>query len=209
MEKTPASHRNNYPPPPQAQPPQRVQLNENGGKSHSTSTSADVNNKSAADPSPHNLPHQPRPNIDIILSLKDPFYRSVMTKFYQSLGTRITKGPKVREKKMANEALLLFKSRKTTTLGGALVDTAAAETAKMIPVRFFKPVSRYEVNGTFVEVDEKAALKSKSVLLLTPRRRNFHLHRIKAHHLNLWFIIFSCQKFVMIWVEGWSPPTFG
>ncbi len=83
-------------------------------------------------------------------------------KFFQSLG-RKSNNHDTSESALeeANEALRLFKDRNSILAGEASQsDDAIATTA-----RFFKPVSRYELDGTFVEVDEKAALRSESLFL--------------------------------------------
>ena len=113
----------------------------------------DSNNKSLI--SPH-----PRPNVDIILSLKDPVYSSVMTKFFQLMGKKnhynYTEEAGVKD--MANEALLTFKKIGETCEEGHAPMTA---TATSTTVRFFKPKSRNVLDGKFVEVDEQVALRSE------------------------------------------------
>lgn len=120
----------------------------------------DSNNKSLI--SPH-----PRPNVDIILSLKDPVYSSVMTKFFQLMGKKnhynYTEEAGVKD--MANEALLTFKNKNRNTIGetdeeGHAPMTATATTTTTT-VRFFKPKSRNVLDGKFVEVDEQVALRSE------------------------------------------------
>lgn len=140
----------------------------------------DFENKSAAGPSTH-LPQQPRPNVDILLSYKDPFFLSVMTKIL-SLETTGTKMHQL--EKMAKEALLLFKNR-NITLGETLHEEDDATTTTAItPVRFFKSVTRYNLNnwveGPLMEVDETAALRSECYVFC-----NDHICT-KTHHLTLW-----------------------
>ena len=118
------------------------------------------NSKSAADPSAH-LPHYPRPNVDIILSLRDPFYRSVMTKFYQSRETIATK---MHRRTKAKEVLLLFKNRNTTRGETLLEEDDATATIAITPVRFFKTTRRYKRSETLVEVNETAALRGEYII---------------------------------------------
>ncbi len=100
---------------------------------------------------------QPQPNVDIVLSLKDPVYRSVLTYFYQLLGEKSNNNNEdARVREMATEALLVFKTTNNHE-----------EKA-----RFFKPASRNAKNGKFVEVDEMAALKSEDFLLPSVSRCN-------------------------------------
>ena len=116
---------------------------------------------------------QPQPNVDIVLSLKDPIYRSVLTKFYQLLGEKSNNNNEdARVRELAIEALLIFKTRSKN------------EEKLVGDARFFKPASRNAKNGKFVEVDEKAALKSEDFVLPSVpvvtffTRRNFHLPKV-------------------------------
>lgn len=107
------------------------------------------------------MSREPRPNVDIVLSLKHDAYRAVMMKLYQLLGE---KDDNIKNENhndprlggMAMEALLLFKNRYKNE------DNFAEDTAtSMTKVRFFKPSMRNAKNGQLVEVDEAAALKSE------------------------------------------------
>ena len=121
--------------------------------------SENINDKSFI--SPH-----PRPNVDIILSLKDPVYNSVMMKYFQLKGEKTNYTEEAGVKDMANEALLTFKNRNTigeTCEEGHAPMTATATTT----VRFFKPKSIYIIDGKFEEVDEKAAFTSEFFLIPT------------------------------------------
>ena len=110
-------------------------------------------------------PH-PRPNVDIILSLKDPVYNSVMMKFFQLMGKKTNYTEEAAVKDMANEALLTFKNR--NTIGETCEEGRAPMTATTTTtVRFFKPKSIYKVDGKFEEVDEKAAFTSEFFLFPT------------------------------------------
>ena len=94
----------------------------------------------------------PRPNIDIILSLKDPVYSSTMLGYFQLMGEKTTGSTtneqgETLESVVAKKALLYFKRTSTTTT-----------------VRFFKLLSRNLVDGKFKEADEEAALRSEFIL---------------------------------------------
>mmetsp|Transcript_19912 Transcript_19912/g.41917 ORF Transcript_19912/g.41917 Transcript_19912/m.41917 type:complete len:557 (-) Transcript_19912:1366-3036(-) len=85
---------------------------------------------------------QLRPNIDVILSLKDPVYKAVMMGYFQHLGGKSNSKKNEEEKEVAREVLELFKHRKRGER-----------------TRFFKPESRYSPTGAYVEVDESAAME--------------------------------------------------
>lgn len=124
---------------------------------------------------------KPRPNVDVVLSLKHPVYRDVMIKFYQLLGKKDDNinnenNGNPRLGVMAKEALLLFKNRSKNG------DNVAEDTAtSMTKVRFFKPSIRNVKNRKLVEVDEAAALKSEVFLLPqhAPVKNNFTLQLTK------------------------------
>ena len=105
------------------------------------------NNKSLISP-----PH-PRPNIDIILSLKYPAYGAVMLHYFHLMGNKITDNTANEERgvtsesEMAQKALLHFK-----------------RISKSTTVRFFNLLSGNLVDGAFEEVDEEAALRSEFTL---------------------------------------------
>lgn len=147
------------------------------------------NSKSVADPSAH-LPHYPRPNVDIILSLRDPFYRSVMTKFYQSRETIATK---MHRRTKAKEVLLLFKNRNTTRGETLLEEDDATATIAITPVRFFKTTWRYKRSETLVEVNETAALRGEYII------RFFCIDHVCTKLIMLLSgIIVLCQKFINV-----------
>jgi len=85
---------------------------------------------------------QLRPDIDVILSLKNPVYKAVMIGYFQRLGSKKTNNKSNEaEKEIAREALQLFKNRKRGE-----------------QTRFFKPESRYS-SKSYLEVDETEALE--------------------------------------------------
>lgn len=133
---------------------------------------------------------RPRPNIDIILSLKDPVYSSIMMGYFQLMGEKTavntTTTPEIEsvESVIAKKALLHFKRTSTTTT-----------------VRFFKLLSRNIIDGVFEEVDEKATLQSESALYISKCLSNTDLHGsyvfIWISLLNFLYHFSSCQKFVV------------
>ena len=86
---------------------------------------------------------QLRPDVDVILSLKNPIYKAVMIGYFQRLGGKKNNENNEAEKEVAREALHLFKNRKRGE-----------------QTRFFKPESRYS-SKSYLEVDEIAALESE------------------------------------------------
>ncbi|KAL3810912.1 hypothetical protein ACHAXA_008762 [Cyclostephanos tholiformis] len=85
-----------------------------------------------------------QPDVDVVLSLKNSLYKSVMFDCFVRLGGKNTNHNNDAEKETAREALRVFKARSRSGDGRA--------------VRFFKPESRY-ASRSFVEVDEAAALE--------------------------------------------------
>ena len=89
---------------------------------------------------------QIRPDIDVVLSLKEEYYKGIMEGYFRKLGE---KRPDYynndAEKEFANEALELFKNRK---VGDERV-------------RFFKAEDRS--GKSHIEVDESAALESECI----------------------------------------------
>lgn len=79
-----------------------------------------------------------RPDLDIILSLKDPVYKSIMEKFFRRLGDKKNL-PNDAEKEAAREAFQVLKDRNKGR------------------TRFFKPEARHKSNS-YIEVDEATAL---------------------------------------------------
>ena len=150
--------------------PQQQQIQQNNDDVGSAATKDSNNNNGVANNDSNQSlvsPPHPRPNVDIILSLKDPVYCSVMTKFFQLMGKKshynYTEEAGVKD--MANEALLTFKNKNRNTIGetdeeGHAPMTATATTTTTT-VRFFKPKSRNVLDGKFVEVDEQVALRSE------------------------------------------------
>ena len=86
-----------------------------------------------------------RPEVDVVLSLKNPTYKAVMLGYFQKLGDKKKSADKnnEEERKIAKEVLTLFKGRKKGEVA-----------------RFFKPEARYS-NRCFTEVDDKYALDSE------------------------------------------------
>lgn len=82
-----------------------------------------------------------KPDVDVILSLKNDFYKSIMDTLFRRLGekTKANEGNDD-EKDAAREAIRLFMNRKVGEQG----------------VRFFKAETRYS-SKSYVEVDEAAA----------------------------------------------------
>ena len=102
----------------------------------------------------------PRPNVDIVLSLKDPVYKTVLTKFYQLLGKKKNEDNEdARVRELAIKALLILKSSDKNE------EKCVGVATRPVRARFFKPSSRNAKNAKFVEVDEKAALKSEDFVL--------------------------------------------
>jgi hypothetical protein len=91
-----------------------------------------------------------RPDVDVVLSLKNSLYKSVMFDCFVRLGGKDTNQNNDAEKETAREALRVFGARSGAGGGDEVV-------------RFFKPESRY-ASRSFVEVDEAAALDSEFVL---------------------------------------------
>ena len=133
---------------------------------------------------------RPRPNIDIILSLKDPVYSSIMMGYFQLMGektavnTTTTPESESLESVIAKKALLHFKRTSTTTT-----------------VRFFKLLSRNIIDGVFEEVDEKATLQSESALYISKCLSNTDLH---GSYVFIWMLFLNFlyhfslyQKFVV------------
>jgi len=133
---------------------------------------------------------RPRPNIDIILSLKDPVYSSIMMGYFQLMGEKTavntTTTPEIEsvESVIAKKALLHFKRTSTTTT-----------------VRFFKLLSRNIIDGVFEEVDEKATLQSESALYISKCLSNTDLH---GSYVFIWMLFLNFlyhfslyQKFVV------------
>ena len=87
---------------------------------------------------------QIRPDIDVILSLKEDYYKGIMEGYFRKLGEkRSDSNNNDAEKEFANEALELFKNRK---VGDERV-------------RFFKAEDR--TGKSHIQVDESAALESE------------------------------------------------
>ena len=134
-------------------PPQRlIQSNDSNGGGGGGDDDGDYNETLS-------LPSGLRPGIDVVLSLKDPVYKSAMTEFFRLLGgkknaTGLNKDDDGGEKEMAKVALLRFKH------GNKIGDDIEE---KGIPVRFFKPESRSS-SRTYVEVNETAVLESKIIV---------------------------------------------
>mmetsp|Transcript_18739 Transcript_18739/g.33603 ORF Transcript_18739/g.33603 Transcript_18739/m.33603 type:complete len:895 (+) Transcript_18739:430-3114(+) len=82
-----------------------------------------------------------RPDVDVILSLKDLVYKTVMMGYFQRLGGKKNNDGNDAEKEVAREVLHLFKNRKRGER-----------------TRFFKPESRYS-SKSYHEVDEGLALE--------------------------------------------------
>lgn len=133
---------------------------------------------------------RPRPNIDIILSLKDPVYSSIMMGYFQLMGektavnTTTTPESESLESVIAKKALLHFKRTSTPTT-----------------VRFFKLLSRNVIDGVFEEVDEKATLQSESALYISKCLSNTDLH---GSYVFIWMLFLNFlyhfslyQKFVV------------
>ena len=152
---------------------QRQQIRQKNDNVSSTATK-DRSIKSLV--SPH-----PRPNVDIILSLKDPIYSSVMMECFQMMGNKndntaseedamksvVSKKALLHFKGAERDASLTFKDR--NTIGETMTVTNTST------VRFFKPESRHKVDRTFVMVDEKAALRSKFIVYPTVHSLSYFL----------------------------------
>jgi hypothetical protein len=100
-----------------------------------------------------------RPDVDVVLSLKNSLYKSVMFDCFVRLGGKDTHQNNDAEKETAREALRVFGAR----CSGAEHRIGAAGGGGEV-VRFFKPESRY-ASRSFVEVDEAAALESECQFL--------------------------------------------
>jgi hypothetical protein len=118
----------------------------------------------------------PRLGVDVILSLKDPVYTSIMYEFCQVMGERTnTEDKNIDTREMANKALLRFKNM--NNIGGPHDEGSATMAATTLSsVRFFKRVKK----GVYVEVDEIEALKSEFLLFPyhssnTVFHRQFHI----------------------------------
>ena len=86
-----------------------------------------------------------QPDVDVVLSLKNSVYKSVMFDCFVRLGGKKNNQNNDAEKESARDALWVLRSR--SKVGDR-------------PARFFKPESRY-ASRSFVEVDESAALESE------------------------------------------------
>ena len=86
-----------------------------------------------------------RPDVDVVLSLKNSVYKSVMFDCFVRLGSKKNDQNNDAEKESARDALWVLRGR--SKVGDR-------------PARFFKPESRY-ASRSFVEVDESAALESE------------------------------------------------
>ena len=86
-----------------------------------------------------------RPDVDVVLSLKNSVYKSVMFDCFVRLGGKKNDQNNDAEKESARDALWVLRGR--SKVGDR-------------PARFFKPESRY-ASRSFVEVDESAALESE------------------------------------------------
>jgi hypothetical protein len=107
-------------------------------------------------------PHFPRPDIDILLSLKDPVYSSVMFGYFQSMGEKTTtdntttdanedEGEETPESVVAKKALLHFKE-------------------DCPYVKFFVKLPRDGIyEEIFEQVDDPEALESEFHSILFPK----------------------------------------
>ena len=141
---------------PASEPQQQQIIQQNNDNVSGTATKDSNNNDGHANnDSEKSLisPSHPRPNVDIILSLKDPVYSSTMLGYFQLMGAKTTNNTAANEEGetpesvVAKKVLLHFKGSSTTTT-----------------VRFFKLLSRNLVDGKFKKVDEEAALRSEFTL---------------------------------------------
>jgi hypothetical protein len=164
--------------------PQQQQIQQNNDDVGSAATKDSNNNNGVANNDSNQSlvsPPHPRPNVDIILSLKDPIYSSVMMECFQMMGNKndntaseedamksvVSKKALLHFKGAERDASLTFKDR--NTIGETMTVTNTST------VRFFKPESRHKVDRTFVMVDEKAALRSKFIVYPTVHSLSYFL----------------------------------
>ena len=161
-------------------------VNEEEGPPNNASSSANITQSVPPLPQPHSQHQQqqhqpknenedtnllvtpyPRLGVDVILSLKDPVYTSIMYEFFQVMGKRTntvnTEDENIDTREMANKAFLRFKNM--NNIGGPPDEGRATVAATALSsARFFKLVKR----GVYVEVDEIEALKSEFLIFSLP-----------------------------------------